>query len=475
MTVSIWWARRDLRLADNQALTLALQESGQLLPVFIIDERLVNSPYVGEKRLAFLWAGLRRLDADLQARGSRLIVRRGDPIKELSKLYWESGARAIYAEADVSPYARQRDGRAAAHLPLKLIPSLSVHPPESVLKENGDPYMVYTPYSRRWREQPWPAAPLPAPSKIFTPDAASSLPIPESPALPAGVPFLPGEIEAQRRLRQFTGGPTTNGQAPVYQYNQNRHRVDVAGTAGLSPYLRFGMISARQAAWAARQAVAVAPDNEARKNAESWLNELIWRDFFIAILYHFPQARRASLRPEYRQIRWRNDEAAFDAWRHGQTGYPIVDAAMRQLCQTGWMPNRARMITASFLTKDLLINWQRGERWFMQQLVDGDPAANNGGWQWTAGTGVDAAPYFRIFNPILQGVKHDPQGTYIRRWLPELAGVPDKYIHQPWKMPAAVQAESGCRIGRQYPAPIVDHDQARRRTLDAYAEAKDAA
>jgi deoxyribodipyrimidine photo-lyase len=226
---------------------------------------------------------------------------------------------------------------------------------------------------------------------------------------------------------------------------------------------------------AALQAIAAAPNSEARKGAESWFNELIWREFYIHILYHFPHVRGRSFRHELDAIGWANAESDFDAWCQGRTGYPMVDAAMRQLAQTGWMHNRARMIVASFLVKDLLIDWRWGERWFMQHLVDGDPAANNGGWQWTAGTGTDAAPYFRVFNPILQGKKSDPQGAYVRHWLPELSTVPNKYIHNPWEMPIETQRKVGCLIGRDYPPPIVDHKLARERVLAVYRQAKERA
>jgi deoxyribodipyrimidine photo-lyase len=204
-----------------------------------------------------------------------------------------------------------------------------------------------------------------------------------------------------------------------------------------------------------------------------WLTELIWREFYVAILYHFPHVRSGSFQRQYDRIAWDNDPAAFAAWCEGRTGVPIVDAAMRQLVQTGWMHNRSRMIVASFLVKDLLIDWRWGERFFMQQLVDGDPAANNGGWQWTAGTGTDAAPYFRIFNPVTQGQKFDPDGQYVRQWVPELANVPAKFIHEPWKLPSSDQRRAGCVVGQDYPAPILDHAWARERTLTAYAQAKE--
>jgi deoxyribodipyrimidine photo-lyase len=302
------------------------------------------------------------------------------------------------------------------------------------------------------------------------PDVAS-LPIPDSPVIPASLPFPPGEAEAQRRLAAFVD----LRDPPVYRYAEARNLLDRHGTSQLSPYLRFGMLSARQAVVHALSAVATADSTAKVKGAETWLNELIWREFYIHIHHHFPHVHGSSFRPEYDRIEWENDDSAFTTWCEGRTGYPVVDAAMRQLVETGWLHNRARMIAASFLVKDLLIDWCWGERFFMQHLVDGDPAANNGGWQWTAGTGTDAAPYFRIFNPVLQGKKHDPDGVFVRRWLPELANVPGRYLHGPWEMPADVQREAGCMIGQDYPAPIIDHAWARERTLAAYARARETA
>jgi deoxyribodipyrimidine photo-lyase len=340
-----------------------------------------------------------------------------------------------------------------------------------VLKADGDPYVVYTPFSRTWKS-------LPLPSERDLLDAPKSLPsvpevfsraLPASPALPAVVPFPPGEAEAQRRLAAFSTGEDPS----IYRYAAVRDRMDLEGTSRLSPYLRFGMLSARRTVVSALAAAEAASGPKSREGAESWLNELIWREFYTHILAHHPRVRGSSFRPAYERIAWEEDADAFAAWSEGRTGYPVVDAAMRQLVQIGWMHNRARMIVASFLVKDLLIDWRWGERFFMQHLVDGDPAANNGGWQWTAGTGTDAAPYFRIFNPALQGKKHDPDGVFVRRWLPELAGVPDKYLQTPWEMPAAVQRQAGCIIGQDYPGPMIDHARARERTLDAYARARD--
>jgi len=258
--------------------------------------------------------------------------------------------------------------------------------------------------------------------------------------------FPPREKEAKRRLSRFLRGP-------IHSYADDRNRLDLEGTSMLSPYLRFGMISAQRAVTAAFDAIEKTSVKSAKQGAETWLSELIWREFYISVLYHFPEARKESFRAEGRLLRWRDDEEAFAAWCAGKTGYPAVDAGMRELSHTGFMHNRARMITASFLTKHLLIDWRRGERWFMQQLVDGDPAANNGGWQWTAGTGTDAAPYFRVFNPVLQGKRFDPEGRYVKRFLPELEDRPKDLVHEPTR-------------------PIVSHIEARIRALSAFKQAR---
>lgn len=454
----LWWIRRDLRLSDNLALATALAIGQAVVPVWVWDEQLLRSAYMSAKRLAFLQAGLIALDQALRQRGSYLVVRRGDPAGQLSQLLTETAAQTIVAEADYSPYARARDEQIGRMLPLQWVDGLVVHRPGQIHKADGQPYTVFTPFSKVWKPLPRPTSFLPAPASIPTPPGIPSLALEPQVDL---VGFPAGEAEAQRRLQAFI-------ETTIADYSEGRDRLDRAGTSALSPYLRFGMLSANQAVLAASQAMAQAPTPQAKRGAESWLNELIWREFYVHILYHFPFVRRQPFRHNYQGIVWRDARPEFEAWCAGQTGYPIVDAAMRQLAQTGWMPNRARMIVASFLSKDLLLNWQWGEKWFMQQLLDGDPAANNGGWQWTAGVGTDAAPYFRIFNPITQSQKHDPAGTFIRRWLPELAHVPTAYIHAPWTMPPAIQQTAACHIGHDYPAPIVDHAVARARTLAAY-------
>jgi len=461
MSSVIWWIRRDLRLSDNQALSAALEQADTVIPVFIIDPILMASPYASQQRVAFLFEGLRSLDIDLHKHRSGLIIQKGDPLEVLQSLFRETQAYRIFAEADTSPYARRRDEGVMHKLPLTLTPGVTVHSVEKLRKPDGTPYTVFTPFSRMWRSLPFPGKPLPAPEWLPPPPPLPNLGVPALPSYSNNGTFLAGENEAQCRLTKFTD-------FIINRYAEDRNRMDLEGTSGLSPYLRFGMLSARQAFWAAREADALSVDTPSHQSAQLWLNELIWREFYAAILYHFPYVRYTAFRPELRNLPWRDDPVGFSAWVEGRTGYPVVDAAMRQLNAIGWMHNRARMISASFLTKDLLIDWRQGERYFMQHLLDGDPAANNGGWQWVAGTGTDAAPYFRVFNPVLQGKKFDPLGAYVRRWVPELSGVPDEFIHVPLEMSVDKQAHVGCIIGKDYPAPIVDHAKARQRVLAAY-------
>lgn len=444
----IWWIRRDLRLTDNAALNSAL-EAGSVIPVFVLDTAFSHSSL---RRTNFLYEGLHALDKDLRARGSYLVLRRGNPADALYQLRRETNATAIYAEEDFTPYARKRDEQVAArHLPLHLMNGQTVHHPTDILKANGKPYTVFTPYSKTWRAKlssMWSLAPTP--KKIHTPAGVMSEPLPPfkvSPLFPAG------EQEALVRLEEFV-------YQRIHEYREHRDRMDLDGTSTLSPYLHFGMLGLKQAVYAAQEAMG----QKRSVGAETWLNELIWREFYIQILYHFPHVSKRSFNTSFAKIAWRNDESEFLAWKEGRTGMPIVDAAMRQLKETGWMHNRARMITASYLVKDLLIDWRWGEKHFMDELLDGDVAANNGGWQWVAGTGTDAAPYFRMFNPILQSVKFDPNGDYIRKWVPELRELDGRHIHMPW--------EHGIKIKGYPEKPIVERNK--ERTLMAYRSSKEA-
>ncbi len=459
----IWWIRRDIRLHDNQALETALQGAEQVIPAFILEPDLMER--AAPKRRAFLLNALDALSNQLTALGSRLIVRLGPAHSALPVLIGELGGAAVIAHEDFSPFARQRDQAIAESIDLRLFPGVVLQHPETIRKEDGDPYIVYTPYKHRWY-----ALPLPTPADCL-PSPPALPPVPDglaSLALPQADPVngFPASSEAAiQRLTAFTGGA-------LLTYQSQRNRLDLDGTSRLSPYLRFGLISPREAFAHAHIAALQAKADSDRAEIQTWLDELVWREFYTAILYHFPHVLESPFRADYENIPWRNAPEDLAAWQNGQTGYPVVDACMRQLLETGWMHNRGRMIAASFLTKDLLINWQEGEAWFMHNLIDGDPAANNGGWQWTAGTGTDAAPYFRIFNPVTQGLRHDPQGEFIARWVPELAHLPALYRHEPWTMPPAEAGRYGFSLGRDYPHRLVDHSFARQRTLDAYKAAR---
>ena len=443
---AIWWIRRDLRLTDNAALRAAL-EAGPVIPTFILDPVF---EYSSSRRKNFLYEGLHALDKDLRLRGSYLIIRTGNPLEALQQLLAQTQASMIYAEEDFTPYAIKRDETIARYLPIELVQGQTVHRPSSVLKSNGKPYTVFTPYSKTWQAKlPFSLELFSAPDQINTPTGILSESLPDFKVNPL---FPAGEQEATIRLEEFL-------YKKIHSYDQDRNRMDLDGTSALSPYLHFGMLGLRQAVDSARQAMS----EKKSSGAGVWLNELIWREFYIQILYHFPYVSRQSFNPSLANIQWRNNEEEFEAWKEGRTGLPIVDAGMRQLKEIGWMHNRARMIVASFLVKDLLIDWRWGEAWFMANLLDGDLAANNGGWQWTAGTGTDAAPYFRIFNPVLQSAKFDTHGNYIRKWIPELREVDTADIHAPW--------EKGIKVKGYPEKPIIERDK--ERTLRAYKLSKE--
>ncbi|MCS7060408.1 MAG: deoxyribodipyrimidine photo-lyase [Anaerolineae bacterium] len=496
MTIVIHWFRRDLRLQDNTALSAAARDAGgAVIPVFVLDNDLLRGADIAPARVHFMLDCLRELDATLRRHGSRLIVLRGNPAVELVRLVQRTGAEAVYFNRDYTPTALRRDARVTqtlqqAGVDVQTFKDSVIFEPSELRTGDGQPYTVFTPYKRAWLNRlslggRADAQPIDAPRLSALPPSwadiglsalptASELGFHVEQELPAG-----GESEGLRRLSHFKNS------GALQAYAAQRDFPAIEGTSRLSPYLRFGAISPRQCfatavstlqrEFPSKHSFSPAASDTKKEGADAWISELIWREFYAQILYHFPHANTGNYRREYDGLEWGSgnptlDEIRFNAWRDGRTGYPIVDAAMRQLRQTGWMHNRARMIVASFLTKDLLLDWRLGERHFMQQLVDGDPASNNGGWQWAAGTGTDAQPYFRIFNPRLQSERFDPEGAFIRRWLPELERVPLEYLHAPHTMPALVQAQSGCTIGSDYPAPIVDHAVQKEESIRRFSE-----
>ena len=461
--LAIHWFRRDLRLADNPALTHAAAASGgNVLPMFVVDPTLTRSGRVGVNRLAFLFARLATLDAELRAIGSGLIILHGDPRTVIPAYAAAHAVNLVTWQADPTPWGAARDQAVAAALRGRGIATHTADtqilvPVAAVRTGSGTPYTVFTPFAKRWRQLLQVPTALVVPSLQRTDAHAETAALPELPATTIAIPETSAAY-ANRLLQRFA-------QSPIATYHTGRDLMAQAGTSMLSPYIRFGTVSI--------QACARAALAHASAGADVWLTELAWRDFYAHIAAHFPHIRTGAYRPQYDALAWQNDPALFAAWCRGQTGYPIVDAAMRQLTTTGWMHNRARMIVASFLTKDLLIDWRWGERFFMQHLLDGDTPSNNGGWQWAASTGTDAQPYFRIFNPSSQGERFDPDGQYVKRFVPELATLPAKLIHAPWLMTPQQERMFGVELGVTYPRPVVDHAQQRQAALALFAAVRD--
>lgn len=458
----IVWFRRALRTDDNPALLQALHDAPSVVPLLCLSDDPSYARQTHRRR--FLQSTIASLDASLRAAGTMLHVRAGDPVTALPAAVQAYGADAVYAVELSDPASIERDARIeralkALRIPFVRIPDRVLRGPHDVLTGARTPFRVYTPYRNAWMAGADEIAPpAAAPKRIAAVElAAGSCGLDR---LGWGVSGEGGAKEAHARLRSFIAGSAG-------KYASLRDLPGTDGTSKMSAYLAVGAISIRRVFNAAREACAET-SGARRKGIETFINELVWREFYYQVLAHWPHAIAGPFRPEFADIPWSRDEVAFRRWQEGTTGYPIVDAAMRQLREEGWMHNRARMIVASFLTKDLHLHWQWGERYFFSMLTDADVASNNGGWQWTAGTGTDASPWFRIFNPVLQGKKFDPDGTYVRRYVPELAHIPAAAIHDPWRLNRQEQEAAQCVIGRQYPAPMVDHAEARARTLAIY-------
>jgi deoxyribodipyrimidine photo-lyase len=442
----LWWIRRDLRVADNPALNAAAA-AGRVVPLFVVDDALWGPS--GDARRAWMVGALEALDRSI---GGHLVVRAGDPAVEVAAAANEVGATVVFAAADFGPYGRRRDEAVATALAegdvnVEWTGSPYAVEPGTVVKDDGTPFKVFTPFSRAWAAHGW-SPPAGRPSRVTWAHDVPGRELPAAPKVDADLP-PPGEQAALRRWEWFCD-------EALDRYGQNRNEPAGDHTSRLSVYLRWGCIHPRT--------LLAGLDLRIRGHS-MFRNELAWREFYADVLWHNPQSARRSLQPAMAAMKLDGGGKAderFDAWAAGRTGYPIVDAGMRQLLGQGWMHNRLRMITASFLVKDLHIDWTRGARHFMAYLVDGDLASNNHGWQWVAGTGTDAAPYFRIFSPVLQSKKIDPDGAFIRRWVPELASVPVKDIHAPW------EADGLPLHAADYPGPIVDHHAERDEALARY-------
>lgn len=461
------WFRRDLRVDDHAALSQALRRARRVYCAFVFDAEILDAlPERRDRRVEFIHESIAELHAALEAMGGGLIVEFGRARECIPALARRLGADAVLANRDYEPQALARDlevarGLAADGIAFETFKDQVVFERDEVMTRAGTPFSVFTPYRNAWLarvdEQALSAHPVREHARALAalPDAAL-----------LSLEALGFERSNLRELRMPTG---MSGASALFEdflrridgYRERRDYPAVKGPSYLSVHLRFGTISVRTLVRAARA--------RQGEGAATWLSELIWREFYFMILHHHPSVVEHAFRAEYDALRYPGSDAHFRAWCEGRTGFPLVDAGMRQLNRTGYMHNRLRMVTASFLVKDLLIDWRRGERYFAQRLNDFDLAANNGGWQWAASTGCDAQPWFRVFNPVTQSKRFDPNGRFIRQYVPELEGVPDRHIHAPWEMTPLEQQAAGVRIGTDYPAPLVDHAQARKRALALYA------
>jgi len=466
---AIFWFRRDLRLSDNPGLAAAVASGRPILPLFIFDDQTAGDWIEGGATRWWLHHSLASLQGSLAELGAPLILRRGEAEAVVAALADEIGAAAVYCNRQEEPWAQQQQERLARELrrngrSLVAGNSALLFETDAIANQSGLPFRVFSPFWRHCLAQTPPPLPLDPPDQI-TPAAIGigGLDLDDLDLLPrqpdwAGglrAQWRPGESAAWDKLADFI-------EAELPFYADQRDRPDRPGTSALSPHLRFGEISPRQVLHGVRQR------GTPTHASDKFIAELGWREFSYHLLAHFPDLPTKPWRTEFADFPWQDNPAHLAAWQRGQTGFPIVDAGMRQLWQTGWMHNRVRMVVASFLVKNLLIPWQRGAEWFWDTLVDADLASNSASWQWAAGCGADAAPFFRIFNPVLQGEKFDPSGLYVRRWCPELTQLPDQWLHRPWEAPAAELARAGVRLAETYPRPLVDLAESRDRALAAF-------
>jgi deoxyribodipyrimidine photo-lyase len=465
MRTLVWFRGKDLRLADHQPLTEALQQ-GEVVLAFVLDPFFFSPEKARElpSRMQFLLESLVALEESIKSLGSRLVLIEGKSTEAIPRVVSQWGITRVVAQRWTEPFGKRRDAMIAQQLqvPFDLFDGETLAAPDTIRTQQGNPYSVFTPFSKSFLARIQVGAPLPAPAVLpalprdITP-AEVSLPTLSSLGLSYNQHILPGgEREARRRVESFIGSAAA-------LYHEMRDRLDVNGTSRASVDLKFGTISPRQL-WCAVQS---GLGRSAEVAQQKYLNELIWREFAHALLWDKPTLLQRPFRADFLGFPWRDDPTGWQAWVDGKTGYPVVDAASRQLLQEGFVHNRARMISASFLTKHLMISYQRGEAHYMKHLTDGDWAQNNMGWQWSAGCGCDAQPYFRVFQPVTQGQRFDPQGSYVRRYVPELAKLPAKFIHAPWEAPESILKAAGVSLDKTYPRPIIEHTTARTRFLES--------
>jgi deoxyribodipyrimidine photo-lyase len=464
-SLALVWFRQDLRLADNPALRAASEGGRPVLPVYVLDDDAAGAWRMGGAHRWWLHHSLEALAAGLKALGATLVLRRGDAASIIAGLARETGAHEVHAGRLVEPWARRQAEAVSTALgdgaKLHLHRASTLLDMDAVRTKTGGVYGVYTPFARACRAAGEMPAPLPAPRHLIGVNAKSDrlgnwALLPAKPDWAGGLrdTWSPGEAGGHARMTRFMDDA-------IGDYADGRNIPGRDFTSMLSPHLHWGELSPAQV-W---QAASRAAHGQALRTFQS---ELLWHEFAAYLLWHHPHLPNAPLRPDYARLKWRVDAAGLRAWQTGRTGVPIVDAGMRQLWHTGWMHNRVRMITASFLVKHLLVSWIDGETWFWDTLVDGDLAANAASWQWIAGSGTDSQPFFRVFNPVTQGEKFDPDGVYVRRWVPELARLPDRHLHAPWDAPEDVLAEAGIGLGRDYPHPVVELAGGRNRALAAF-------
>ena len=470
----IYWFRQDLTIKDNPTLTAAAQTGRPIICVYILDQNQNNHWPNGAATLWWLHHSLFRLSESLKALNIKLILRKGSVIEELDNIVQSTGAESLYFTRHYEPYNSDLESQINQHLSdqieVKRFRGYLLYEPEAIRTGKDEPYKVFTPFYRCFLKTSTPGAPVRTPKNLISYKkriASDRLNdwklLPKAPNWAKGFNeyWVPGELGAHENLKDFIAH--SGNKYPVL-----RNRPDVTGTSRLSPHMHFGEISPRQIWTAIKNSPKIL-----EHNGEAYLRQLIWRDFAYHLLTHWPDFPEKPFRKEFNKFPWKTDTKSLQAWQQGNTGYPIVDAGMRELWKTGWMHNRVRMIVASFLIKDLLIPWQQGEEWFWDTLVDANLANNAASWQWVAGSGADASPYFRVFNPVLQGEKFDPIGDYVREWVPELKHIPKKYIHSPWLAPEDILIKAKITLGKNYPHPIIDHSFARDRALAAYKKLKD--